>query len=31
VEVVARQHKVLPGARRKEELERRSSIDIRHP
>jgi hypothetical protein len=30
-EVVARQHKLPIGAHRKEELERRSSMDIRHP
>ena len=31
VEVMARQHKLPIGAHRKEELERRSSMDIRHP
>ena len=31
VEVVARQHKLPIGAHRTEELERRSSMDIRHP
>ncbi len=31
VEVMARQHKLPIGAHRKEELKRRSSMDIRHP
>src|SRR5688572_23307678 len=31
MEVVARQHQLPIGAHRKEELERRSSMDIRHP
>jgi hypothetical protein len=31
VEVMARQHKLPIRAHRKEELERRSSMDIRHP